>query len=184
MSDSARIGSIEAFKALRPAVMKFSGETMAAVMTANAATTTIVSWLRQDRQPYWKREIRKRRELLTRANTRMISRAGGMDGTDRRVKVEDQLQVDKAKRALAEAEDKARETSRWIRIMDKAVEDCRGRLMPLSFFVQSDLARAVGSLDKMADALDAYTTLKMKNTQPAPPPADAAPSGPSEGDTP
>lgn len=158
MGERARVTSVEALGAFRPALTTFAEEAGAAIMTADAAAQRALQWLRSDRLPFWKREIRKRQELVVRARSNLESKRPLHPDESASV-VEQQIALDKARRALAEAEHKLGETQRWTRALEAAVEEYRGAIQPLNWFVRADLAKAQGALERMSAALEAYLAM-------------------------
>jgi len=158
MGERARVTSVEALEAFRPALTAFAEEAAAAIMTADASAQRALQWIRNDRLPFWKREIRKRQELMVRARSNLESKRP-LHPDDAASLVEQQIALDKAKRALADAEHKLAETQRWSRALDQAVEEYRGAIQPLNWFVHADLDKAQGALERMSAALEAYLAL-------------------------
>lgn len=158
MSERASVGSVEALRAFKPAVIKFAELTQAALSTGESIGTRTLDWLTRDRRPQLQREIRRLQEEMTRSRTRMISRMDPMQDTPT-PKVDDRLELEAAKRRLRAAEEQLELTRRWARELERGLEEYRGSVSQLGWFVRGELGRAVGALDQMGDALEAYTQL-------------------------
>ncbi|GJM19596.1 MAG: hypothetical protein DHS20C14_18090 [Phycisphaeraceae bacterium] len=155
MGESARVTSVEALRGFVPAVVSFREDVQGGLLTADATAQRAVDWVRNDRLPYWKREVRKRQELVTRARSNFESKRP-IHADDSRPNTDAQIALDKARRALADAEKKLAATGRWARVIEKAIEEYRGAVQGLSGLARSDMARATGALEAMASSLDEY----------------------------
>jgi hypothetical protein len=174
MSERASVGSIEALAAFKPSVVKFAELAQAALSTAESSATRALDWIVRDRRPQLQREIRRLQEDITRSRTRMISRMDPMQDNPT-PKVDDRLEYEAAKRRLRDAEEKLEQTRYWARQLERAIEEYRGGVSQLGWFVRGELGRAVGALDQMGDALEAYRQLGERRAgTPAPPDADGA----------
>lgn len=158
MGERARVTSVEALGAFRPALVKFTEEASAALMTAEAGAQRAVQWLRSDRVPHWTREVRRRQELVVRARGSLESKRP-LHPDESASLVEQQIALDKAKRALADAERKLAESRRWTGVLERALEEYRGSVQGLGWFIRADLEKAQGALERMAAALEAYLAL-------------------------
>lgn len=133
-------------------------------------------WLKYDRLPYWTHELRRRQELLTRAKSEMF-RSVVQSDTDGRAGVDQKKTLEKAKRMLAEAEEKLQAVRRWLRIIDHENVLYRGEVQSLSGFIDADLAQAEARLERMASNLDDYAQLVSPSGDPSG--AGEAPADPS-----
>jgi hypothetical protein len=155
MGERAHIGSVEALAELRPAVIRFAESCQQGLMTSEGSVRRAVSWLTGEQLPRWRAEVRRGEEEVTRTHSVMKSRMTGFGGQPQ-AKVDDVLAWEKAKRRLEEARRKLEATERWSRVLAKASEEYRGAVSPLGWFVRAELGKAVGALDAMGAALEAY----------------------------
>ncbi len=177
MAERASVGSVEALRAFKPAVIKFAELTQAALSTAESSATRTLDWIVHDQHPRLKREARQLQEEVTRARTRMISRMDpGQDNPQ--PKVDDRLAVDAAKRKLRAVEERIEQTRRWARQLQRAVEEYRGSVSQLGWYVRGELGQAVGALDQMSDILDSYAQIGKPSTA-TPPETPAATETPT-----
>jgi predicted RNase H-like nuclease (RuvC/YqgF family) len=177
MSERASVGSVEALRAFKPAVIKFAELTQASLSTSEGTATRALDWIVRDRRPQLQREIRRLQEEMTRSRTRMISRMDpGQDNPS--PKVDDRLEYEAAKRRLREAEAKLEQTRVWARQLERAIEEYKGAVSQLGWFVRGELGRAVGAIDQMGDALESYIQLgerRHATPEPLPPNPGGAP---------
>ncbi len=155
MGESARITETGALRGFVPALVEFRDDALAGLMTAEATASRMADWVRNDRLPHWKRQIQRRQELVTRARSFLESKRP-LNPDEQRSTVDAELALRKARRELAHAEAKLQETQRWVRVVDKALEEFRGATSGLSWYARADSDRAIGALNSMADAIDAY----------------------------
>lgn len=155
MAERAGVGSVEALAAFKPAVVKFAELSQAALSVSETSATRTLDWIVHQRRPQLQREARRLQEEMTRARTRMVSRVDPMERKPS-PKVDDRLEYEAAKRRLRETEEKLEETRRWARQLQRAIEEYRGGVSQLGWFVRGELGRAVGALEQMGDALEAY----------------------------
>lgn len=157
MADRARVHSIDALRDFRPALVKFIDECAVALSSADSDAGRAVLWIKTDRIPYWKREIRVRTDELNRAKTELVAKQSlkAID-KDSRSTVDERKQIDKAKRRIAEAEQRLASCKRWERQLEKETQKYHGGVQPLKRAVDSDMPHAISELDRMTKALQAY----------------------------
>jgi len=157
MADRARVHSIDALRTFRPHLVKFVEECSVAVSSADADAGRALLWLKTDRVPYWKREIRVRNDELNRAKGELIAKESlkGIDN-DARSTLDEKKKIDKAKRRIAEAEEKLKNCKRWLRQLERETQKYHGGVQPLKRAIDADLPHAISELDRMAKALEAY----------------------------
>jgi len=173
MAERASVGSVEAMRAFQPSVIKFAETSQAAISSSESSARRTLSWLMHERRPTLVREIRRLQEEMTRSRTRMISRADPMQDNPL-PKVDDRLAFDAAKRRLRAAEENLEHVRRWARQLERALEEYRGAVSQLGWFVRGELGKAVGALEQMGNILESYAQIgDRRPTRPEP-----------EGDTP
>ncbi|MFG0243568.1 MAG: hypothetical protein ACF8R9_12350 [Phycisphaerales bacterium JB054] len=167
MAERANVGSVEALRAFKPAVVKFAEESQAAISASEISARRTLDWLLRERRPTLQREIRRYQEEIVRARTRMISRADPMQDNPL-PKVDDRLELDAAKRRLRDAEEKLEHVRRWSRQLERALEEYHGAVSQLGWFVRGELGKAVGALEQMGNILESYAQLgDRRPTRPA-----------------
>jgi len=158
MTIGAKITSIGALREFRLVVAKYRSEATAALIEAESELQRTVVWLRHDRLAHWTRELRKREELLVRAKSEMYRNVVQSD-TDGRAGVDQKKALEKAKRQLAEAQQKLEAVKKWIRVLDHEMVLYRGEVQSLNGMLESDLVQAEARLERMAHNLDEYAQL-------------------------
>ena len=168
MAERASVGSVEALRQFQPAVVKFAELSQAAISSAEVSARRTLDWIVRERHPTLQREIRRLQEELTRSRTRMISRADPMQDNPL-PKVDDRLALEAAKRRIRAAEEQLEHTRRWARQLERALDEYRGAVSQLGWFVRGELANAVGALERMGDILETYS--QIGDRRPTRPPA-------------
>lgn len=169
MAERASVGSVEALRAFKPAVVQFAELTQASLSAAETSATRTLDWLTRERGPQLRREIQRLQEELTRSRTRMISRMDTMRDNPQ-PKVDDKLDFEAAKRKLRGAEEQFEQVRRWARQLERAIEEYRGSVSQFGWFVRGELGVAVGALDQMGAILEDYTQIGQRPTATRQPP--------------
>ncbi len=165
MSSPARIDSIEALKNLRTFICNIARKISTAIDDADFEISHTLDWLKHDRYPYWKNEIRIRNDQLVRAKLELKRKqilesamGGGHYYTD------EMKAVAVAQRRFDEAEDKLKKVSRWIPELEKESHNCHAAMQSLSNFVHIDIPNKRAEIDEMIYALEAYINVTSPST--------------------
>ena len=156
MAERARVHAIDAPARFRPALVKFIDECRTALISAEADAGRTISWIRTNRYPYWKKQIRVRLDELNRAKTELIMKQAMRDPDEARSTVEERKAVEKAKRRVSEAEEKTRVCKGWMRRLEREQTKFRAQISVLRRMLDNDLPRAVAELDRICTALEEY----------------------------
>jgi hypothetical protein len=162
----ANITSIPVLREFRAALSKYRAEAAAALIEAESDLSRTQVWLKFDRLPYWTNELRRRQELLTRAKSEMY-RSVVQSDADGRAGVDQKKTLEKAKRMLAEAEEKLQAVRRWLRVIDHEMVLYRGEVQSLSGLIDSELAQAEVRLDRMTVSLEEYAQIVAPSGDPS-----------------
>lgn len=158
MGESARVSSVEALRAFRPALVKFGEEARTAVGASEAAARRTLDWLAREQGPAWTREIRKREEEINSLRSEAYRKSAG-PGASPRPPADLEMRLQKAKRRLSFARQKVDEVRRWGKQLERALEEYRGGVSALGEFVRGELSTACARLDTMGDALEQYAAI-------------------------
>lgn len=184
MADRAHIASIEALESFRETLVIFLSKSRPALEEVSNEVVRTRMWLQSDRRLFWEHEIRRRQKALEQAQQALFS--AGMSHLRAPTSTE-QMAVNRARRAVTEAEEKLRRVKQWSREFDSRVEPVAKQLDQLQNFLSSDMLRGIGWLAEIIKTLEAYMETATPATLEAPglPSAteDATP-GPSAGDEP
>ncbi|MCB9852344.1 MAG: hypothetical protein H6819_04550 [Phycisphaerales bacterium] len=157
MARSARVQSTEAIKRFRAKLIKFAEEAKAALGDTDAELLRAGTWLRQDRQAYWKMEYRRRAEAFQRAKSALNEKKLYKSATgDRQSSVEEEKAFALAKRRLEEAESKVEAIKAWLRKLEDERFLYKAQSQRMARAAEMDVPRAVAMIDRVLDTLDAY----------------------------
>lgn len=184
MNQGANVRSTEALRDLRSALASFEDEAGAALSMAEADIVRTIDWIRSSQLPYWKKEVIRRQELLTRAKSdlaraQITNHAMGPKST-----VDERKAIARAQRELEEAEAKVKNCRQWHRELDKQYTLYKGRIAAIQRMVASDLPNARHDLDRMSQTLDEYLAVAQQSDVSPAAPAPVPTSSPSAADAP
>jgi hypothetical protein len=160
MPQTARVQSIDTIRAFRVTLLKFSEAADSALADAEGEMTHTLMWLQTEQPAYWRNQVRKRTEILTRAKEALRMKrlykdaAGHTPSAD-----EEQKAVALATRRLEEAEEKVQTVKKWERRLQKEISSYQGSARRLATQIQSDLPRAAARLEQTVRQLEAYVSL-------------------------
>ncbi|HPF39303.1 MAG TPA: hypothetical protein P5081_01065 [Phycisphaerae bacterium] len=157
MARSARVQSTEAIRRFRAKLIEFADNAKAALGDTDAELLRAGSWLRQDREPYWKSEHRKRSEAFQRAKSALNQKRLYKSATgDRQSTVEEEKAFAIARRRLEEAEQKIDAIRAWTRKLEDERFLYKAQAQRMARAAEMDVPRAIALLDRVLDSLDAY----------------------------
>ena len=153
MADTARVSSIEAIAAFRARLLVFLTKSRPALEEISGEIMRTRMWLQNDQRIHWEGQARQRAKKLETAQHELYSaRLARL----RDASTAEQAAVNKARRALDEAEEKLRRLKRWNRDFDSEVEPLVKQVEKLQTFLVLDLNKAAVHLAQILKTLDAY----------------------------
>jgi hypothetical protein len=161
MSEFARVQSTDALKDLRVSLIKFADAVRSAMIDADSEIQRTSHWLQTEQRAHWQRQLRRLHERVEqckaalRHKTMYKSPTGSKQST-----VDEEKALAAAKRAYAEAEQKARNTKRWSRQFEQEVLNFRGEIQPAVRAAEAVVPEAVAQLDRMIESIDQYLALQ------------------------
>ena len=158
----AHVDSIDALKTFRVALIKFAEEANVALATAESELQRTIGWLERDQLSFWQMQIRKRQELLGRAQEALRMKKLFPDASGRfPTPIEEEKAVRKWKAALEEAQTKLANCKKYGRLLQREVMNYKGGVQRFSTWVQAEVPNAVARLDRMVGKLEAYVALSV-----------------------
>lgn len=159
MMSSANVRSIHMLHEFRAALVNFREESSQALAAVDVEIRRMIDWLSHDQLKYWQVEIRRREDAVGEAradlNRCLMSSAG--DGTP---SCTDQKKaLEKAKRRLAEAQDKLEKVKHWSRVVEQEVSEFRGPAQSLNNLLDGVLPQGLALLDRKVAMLEQYADL-------------------------
>jgi hypothetical protein len=156
MSTQAAVHSIEALKELRVAMALFAEDTLAALGAVDMEVRRTVQWLQHDRRAYWQEQIKRRREKVAVARAEVFRRKLAKTADSAPAFSEQKELLRKAEASLHDAETRAALVRKWEPALQQAALEYRASTRRISNLAGGDVPRALVSLGRMIDALDAY----------------------------
>lgn len=165
MATQAQVTSIEAIAAFRADLVVYLAQMKPALDEIAGEVLHTRSWLEGDRGRTWQQELRARNRRLEDAKQELFNASISQMGD---AKSFQQMAVQKAQRAVREAEEKLLIIKKWDRELDNRSAPLVKQMEQLHGFLTVEMARAVAYLDQALRALDAYQSV-------APRPAETKP---------
>jgi hypothetical protein len=161
MAEGARVESIDVFKELKLALLKFQEASTTALGDAESEMGRVLMWLQTEQDSYWQHQIRKREEIVTRCKEAVRMKTIFKDATGRQQSaIEEQKALKIAMRNLEDAQQKLVMVRKWARILPKEIEMYKGSVQRFATTVQSELPVAAAHLEKLATKIHAYVSLQ------------------------
>jgi len=176
MASQAKVTSVEALESFRASLVLYLSKARPTLEGATDEVSRTRAWLQDDRRRYWEAEVRRRARTLEEAQAEWLS---ARLSTFREATTAQQQAVHKAKRALAEAEDKLDRVRKWNRDFENQADPLVKQVQGLHTFLVTDLAKAVAFLAQLIKTLEAYaeagppSAVPAMAESPAAPPTDA-----------
>ncbi len=171
MPQQARVTSLEAIEAFRSQLIVYLSQARPALEEVSSDALRCRSWLETDQRLYWDNQLRLRLKKLEAAQAELFSaRLSNL----RRENAVQLMAVQRAKRAVEEAEMKLRLLKRWTREFDSLVQPPLKQMEKLQTIFFHDMVLAVASLTQTINTLAAYAEVQ-------PPAAEGAPATTSAG---
>jgi hypothetical protein len=158
MSQSARVNSLDALKALHAALARFGPEAQEALGAAEIEIRRVFDRL-HDQLKHWQRQVEKRQEDVNRARSDLAHQRALRQG-ERTGYVEQEIALRKAQALLREAEEKVVVTRRWLLHLPQAIHEYEGPARRLAGMLDADLKQGLAILESKIAALVAYTALE------------------------
>src|SRR5579871_200259 len=175
MSQSARVNSLDALKALHAALVDYRPDAQEALGAAEIEIRRVFDYLR-DQQKYWLRQVDKRREDVNRARSD-LAHARALRQGERSGFVEQEIALRKAQARLREAEEKVVTVKRWILHLPQAVNEYEGPARRLAGLLDADLKQGLAILENKIGILEAYMAVQVAETAPAESPSPPSAEG-------
>jgi hypothetical protein len=152
----ARIESPEVIRELRNHLAVFDQKCRNALMACVGDIQGTREWLRNDRQLYWKHQLRKREEEMLNAKRELTQAQWASSQGGRSAGVDEQRALDKAKRRYEEAQQKIEIVKKWTLLLEQRVVKMLGPVHSMLILLDQKIPPAIARVDQMLDDLEAY----------------------------
>jgi hypothetical protein len=174
MPDRAHVTSVDALESFRSSLIVYLGKARSTLEEVSSDVQRMRSWLENDQRMYWEGELRRRSRDLQEAQQALFSsRLSQL----REASAAEQMAVQRAKRALDEADAKLRMVKQWNRVFENRASPLVKQMEKLHTVLTQDMVQAAAFLAQAIQTLHAYADL-------VPPAATGAPPAGSSGAAP
>jgi len=157
MSTQAEVKSIDTLAFVKAALVAFGHETGQSLAEVEMQAQRIVDWICLEQAAYWKTEVRKAADGVNQAikdlqHCRTYKKVGNNEPSC----IEEKKALEKAKKKLARAEEKAEAVRRWTPVVRQQFQETGVRLTRFREIIDVDCPKAVARLERMLVSLDHY----------------------------
>ncbi|MHC4915355.1 MAG: hypothetical protein ACYTGB_07665 [Planctomycetota bacterium] len=153
---SANVDSPEVIRRFRAKLVDFDETCREALDGIRVDVNRVLQWLRREQVGEWKRQLRKREELVEGARRRYFKALQDAAEAGKRGAVDEKKELERAERLKAEAEEKIRSVKRWAMVIEDRSAKMLRPCAALSGLLNSLTPKALERLDTMLDSLDDY----------------------------
>ncbi len=157
MPGRAQVSSVEAVGEFRSRLIVYISKVRSALEEASDEIRQTRTWLENTQRPHWENELRRRRRDLEEKEQLLFSAKLSRILTQSAAQV---LAVERAKRAVHDAEEKRLLINKWIREFENRAEPLGKQVEQMVTFVSTDLGKAAAHLGSLLTALEAYTAVR------------------------
>jgi inhibitor of KinA sporulation pathway (predicted exonuclease) len=152
----AKVTSTDAIEQFRSALIIFLTKARPTLEEIVAEVTRTKQWLQHDQLNYWEKQMKIRRRDLETAQAELFS---ARLSTIQKASAAQQMAVQRAHRAIREAEEKLRVLKKWTRELENRSDPMVKEIEQLHGFLTTDMGRAVAYLTEIVKSLQAYSEL-------------------------
>lgn len=163
MSGQAQITSSAALEAFRSDLIVYLAQMAPVLDEAGGEVLRMRGWLQNEQRDFWENQLRRRRRKLEEAQAELFN---ARLSTLQNSTIVQHMEVQKAKRAVEEAEQKLAAIKKWERELDNLAEPQLKQIDQLRGYLTTDMNKAVAFLTQVTQAVAAYAAV----------PAPAAPA--------
>jgi len=154
MSNQAQITSIESLETFRADLVVFLSQMQPVMDEAGGEVTRMKFWLQNEQREFWEGQLRRRRRRLEEAQAEWLN---ARLSTLQVSSSAQQFAVQRAQRAVHEAEEKLALLKKWDRELENLTDPLLKPVGQLQGFLATDMNKAVAYLAQSIQALEAYT---------------------------
>ena len=160
MSTQADVKSTDTLAFVKEAFITYAHDSGQALSDIEIEGQRGIDWITVDRAGYWKAEIRRAAEAVNQAIKDLEHcRAYKKVGDSTPSCAEEKKQLEKARKRLARAEEKAELVRRWTPVVLQQFREACVRLVRFREVIDVDCPRTLARLEKMISALERYRSV-------------------------
>jgi len=154
MAQQAQVTSVEAIESFRAGLILFLSKVRPTLEEVSDEVLRLQSWLQNDQRRRWETELRRRGRQLEEARQELFNAT--LSHLEQATALQ-HMAVQRAQRAVREAEDKLDTLKKWERALDDRTAPLIKQIEEFHGFLTIDMGKAVAQLVQIVKALDAYT---------------------------
>jgi hypothetical protein len=154
MAEQAQITSLEAIESFRASLVLFLNKARSTLGEVSNEVIGTRLWLQNDQRRYWENQMRLRGRKLEEAQQELFSAKLSrlQDATALQ-----QMAVQRAQRAVREAEARLARLKKWDRELDDRSAPLVKQVDQLQSFLTTEMGKAIAHLAQVVTAVEAYT---------------------------
>jgi len=153
MPERAHVTSVDALEAFRANLIIYLSRARPTLEEVSADVQRMRAWLEGEQRTYWEKEVRQRSRALQEAQAALFS---AKLSSFREASALEAMAVQRAKRALDEADGKLRVLKQWNRVFDNRVDPLVKQMEKLHSVLAHDMVQAIAYLAQAIETLDKY----------------------------
>jgi hypothetical protein len=173
----AKVTSVDAIELFRSTLLQFLSKARPTLEEIISEVNRTRNWLQHDQTTFWEREMKVRQRAMEQAQSELFS---ARISTIHNASAAQQMAVQRARRAIREAEEKLRILKKWGREIDNRTDPFVKEIEQLHGFISVDMTKAVAYLTEIIKSLEAYADVMHSVAPAAPPPPVAEPQSDAE----
>lgn len=164
MPGQAQITSSAALEAFRSDLIVYLAQMAPVLDEAGGEVLRMRGWLQNEQRDFWENQLRRRRRKLDEAQAELFN---ARLSTLQNSTIVQHMEVQKARRAVDEAEQKLVAIKKWERELDNLAEPQLKQIDQLRGYLMTDMNKGVAFLTQVTQAVAAYAAVPAPAT-PAP----------------
>jgi hypothetical protein len=161
MSTQADVKSVDTLAFVRAALVAYAHDSGQALADVEIEGQRGIDFITVDRAGYWKAEIRRAAEAVNQAIKDLeYCKAYKKVGDNTPSCIEEKKALEKARKRLARAEEKAELVRRWTPVVLQQFREACVRLVRFREVLDVDCPRAIAALERKLRALDEYGSVR------------------------
>jgi hypothetical protein len=153
MAERAQVTSVEAIESFRADLILFLSKVRPVLEEVSDEVVRLQVWLQSDQRRHWEGELRRRGRKLEEAKREMFNTS--LSHLQEATALQ-HMAVQRAQRAVREAEDKLDTAKKWERALEDRTAPLVKQVEEFHGFLTVDMGRALAQLGQTIKALEAY----------------------------
>jgi hypothetical protein len=154
MAEQAQVTSVEAIESFRASLILFLSKVRPTLEEVSDEVMRLQAWIQNDQRRFWESELRKRGLKLEEAKQELFNAALSQLQQATALQL---MAVQRAQRAVREAEDKLDTVKKWERALEDRTAPLVKQVEEFHGFLITEMGKAIAQLVQIVKTLDTYT---------------------------